>query len=178
MSSVKSKVKILTLSLGLLSLSACSHFGKEDCGSKDWYEVGRQDGSLGKLEDEYSQHKKTCELKDPIFSHSLYKNGRNAGLVSYCSNSNAFLLGKNLKPIPKVCPSVSRQSFMKHYKLGKRVHGLEKEKRNLNKKILTLSEKVGRTPSSAKASSRIRKLKTKRNAINKKIEKYSEVLIN
>ena len=172
------KKNILLVSLGLLMLNGCSHLGKEDCASKDWYEVGRQDGSLGKFENEYAGHKKSCDLKDPAFSQSLYKNGRNAGLVSYCSNSNAFLLGKDLKAIPKVCPSVSRQSFLKHYNLGKRVHGLEKQKRKLDKKIIKLSEGSQRDPSSSKSRSQLRKLQSKRNDISKKIEKFSEDSFN
>ncbi|MBT4760728.1 MAG: DUF2799 domain-containing protein [Bdellovibrionaceae bacterium] len=123
----------------LISLiSACStgFSNKENCDHRDWFEVGRQDGSKGAQSDQFRNHVKSCKMikKETV---SLYKTGRNAGLAIYCQPQNAYELGKLNQAYHHVCPKALEEDFLASYKKGKTTYQKERSfKNNTTNKVV------------------------------------------
>ena len=53
-------------------------------------------------------------------------NGRNAGLVDFCSPASGFDMGRNGEIYYYVCPVDVESQFLARYRIGRRVYQLEK----------------------------------------------------
>ncbi len=127
-----------------LSLAACASrpADKASCDQRDWFELGRHDGAQGATEDILNRHSKDCRKQFRSDWETMYANGRNAGLVEYCSPDNGFQLGKMGIAYMYVCPSTMESKFLSSYRKGQRARELEIENKKLDSKIDTISEKL------------------------------------
>ena len=76
-----------------------------------------------------------CEHSSHPFDSELYANGRNAGLVEYCTATVGFEAGRNGTTYEKVCPDHLEKAFLENYELGARVRNLESENADLQSRI-------------------------------------------
>src|SRR6185503_17308749 len=99
---------LLLSTLALMFISGCAATKvaeKAPCDQTDWYEIGRRDGSQGSPTEKLTSHEKTCRRDFRSEWEKLYTNGRNAGLVEYCDQKNAYELGRMGVKYYYVCPS-------------------------------------------------------------------------
>jgi hypothetical protein len=115
---------------------------KFSCERSDWYEIGRRDGSSGLPAKKLNDYRQECGNKLRADDETLYTNGRNAGLVEYCTPQNAFELGRMKLTYYYVCPSTVEPSFLSAYKKGGKARNLEMENQKLAAKIEDLSQKM------------------------------------
>lgn len=134
----------LLIVFAFLTLGACASrpADRASCDQRDWFELGRHDGAQGATEDQLKSHSKDCRRQFRSDWETMYSNGRNAGLVEYCTAENAFELGKMGLAYMYVCPSTMEPRFVSGYRKGQRARELELENKKLETKIDTISEKL------------------------------------
>ena len=134
----------MTLMFAVAVFSGCaSKPTVAGCEQRDWFELGRrQDGAQGATEDQLSKHARSCGKEFRPDWETMYTNGRNAGLVEYCTPENAFELGKMGLAYMFVCPSTVEPQFLSGYRKGQRARELEIENKKLEGKIDTISERL------------------------------------
>lgn len=127
------------------ALSACSSANsqKNTCTERDWFELGRHDGAQGSTDDKLQKYTNDCrKAAINADAETMYVNGRNAGLVEYCTPENAFELGRMGIAYMYVCPSTVEPKFLVGYRKGQRARELEIENKKIDGRIDSLSEKV------------------------------------
>ena len=129
--------------VALMALVACSSQElKPSCETNDWYELGRRDGSNGKPEEDFANHTGLCLGNVEERFKSQYISGRNAGLVSYCTSSNGWYVGRNGQGYFNVCPKDQEANFLKNYNVGLRVYSLEKQNVRISREIDVISNRL------------------------------------
>src|SRR5689334_12498816 len=116
-------IRVFLLSTLLLTGCATSHISTP-CQEPDWYEIGRRDGASGEQLD-YSKPKRKCSETDYSSIKDVYRAGRAAGLAQYCSEENAFVIGRAGLSYSYVCPSTLEETFLGAFKKGYQIFHLE-----------------------------------------------------
>lgn len=122
----------------LAFLSACNPIQTKPeftCVGFDWFEAGRVDGASGIPLSRISEHQARCDRTSTPMDVELYVNGRNAGLIDYCTPISGLEMGKTNQPYEGVCPEHLERSFLASYELGKKIRRLEAEKADLKARI-------------------------------------------
>ncbi len=96
------------------------------CQGLDWFEIGRRDGAIGKTVNALNEHIQECTNGEAP-NADLYLNGRNAGLVDFCTNQTGFEIGRAGTPYMLVCPDHLEKSFLPGYEQGQRVYRQEEQ---------------------------------------------------
>lgn len=131
---------LMTASITLTALVqiACSSssttMNKTNCASMDWFEYGRRDGSRGAPKEQIDQYRGLCGHEFSSNSEVLYINGRNSGLVEYCTPQNGFEIGRMGGTYLYVCPSLVEPAFISEMRRGQRHRdGSERARANSDK---------------------------------------------
>lgn len=134
---------ILVTCLALLALSGCiSALEKPSCAQMDWYEIGRSDGAQGMGLEALAKHKETCGESFSANGETIYINGRNSGLVEYCSEENGFDMGRMGVLYTYVCPSTMEPQFLAQYEKGQNARMLEMENAKLDARIAMIFQRL------------------------------------
>lgn len=126
----------------LAGLSACTTLSRDACSSGDWHKIGVQDGRDGRTVDRFNDHAKACELDRSEASRTTYLEGRRQGLAAYCTIVRGYREGALGQTYYGACPSDSASNFMKGYRLGQRIHQLEKSSSDMTDAYLAVSQKL------------------------------------
>lgn len=141
------------------------------CAGIDWWELGRSDGVLGYPATRIQKHELRCGTGIRTTELESYMNGRDAGLIDYCSAPTGFAAGKNGAPYLHVCPEHLEKEFFANYESGKRVRQLERETADLETRIDSLVRQVLATQSASHPlAPQIEKLKERRSEIDREID--------
>jgi hypothetical protein len=124
----------------IILISGCQtvrKLGQIDCTRLDWYELGRTDGSTG-LPPSRDKHEVQClqALDDGLAQQ--YENGFQAGLTEYCSVTRGFEDGKSGRSNPAVCPWPLQERYISGYRIGSKIHDLQKENLEVDRKMSEL----------------------------------------
>lgn len=175
------QLKSVILIAFALGLSACASTStqKQTCQQRDWFELGRHDGAQGSTEAKFDKHTEECRKQvNTSEVETMYTNGRNAGLVEYCTPENAFELGRMGLVYMYVCPSTVEPRFLSAYRKGQRARDLEIENKKLEGKIETVAEKLNQSANDferLRLTSEIAQLQAQRDKNQKEIERvYSK----
>jgi hypothetical protein len=141
---VRSRVMLSVCVLtGVTFLSSCTHHQKNQtlvftCANIDWWEIGRADGASGLPATKVQEHQSRCDSTPTPVDAQLYANGRDAGLIEYCSATRGLEMGRNGSTYEGVCPEHLEQKFVMNYERGRRIISLERENLELDQKIQEL----------------------------------------
>lgn len=132
--------------LGILSLTgACNSTPLAErfsCANSDWYEIGRRDGASGASPDRIEIYKGKCGQRLENESEDMYINGRNAGLVEYCTGKNGFELGRMNVAYNHVCPHSMEKDFLVAFERGVRARNIEMENKKIETRIEALAAQL------------------------------------
>lgn len=128
--------------LGLISCSTAAEREEGACGQIDWYQRGRTDGALGLGLETVNQYRKTCPDDFSSDDEVVYGNGRNAGLVEYCSSESGFEMGRMGVSYNHVCPSTTEPSFLAQFEKGQRARKLEMENDNFDSRMDLITQRL------------------------------------
>lgn len=151
-----------------------------DCRNSDWYEIGREDGSLGRTVEVFQQHRKECvgQDQDTASVEPLYLNGREKGLIEFCTPNNGFNLGKSGDLYYYVCPYHLETQFLDEFRRGQKVLALQRENLRLDQRMSALLNAI-RTPASSdqaeSASKELHNLKQLRTRNDQELSKLNPV---
>ncbi len=130
------RLAMIALGAYLVTTSGCATIDKnKPCQNLDWYEIGRQDGVGGESPQALERHRGACAGAGEPPDEELYLNGHNAGLVDFCTPQRGFEAGKAGQLYELVCPGHLEAAFLPSYEVGRRIHLIEKENADIEKRI-------------------------------------------
>lgn len=129
-----------------LALSGCATYSTDECSSGDWNKIGVQDGTDGRTQDRFKQHRKACKLDRSEASRALYETGRQEGLAIYCTTVRGYREGALGQKYYGVCPPAAAKLFFTGYQLGSRIHQLERQISKVNDAYYVANKKLQGKP--------------------------------
>lgn len=165
-------VRTLALFAFLSALSGCTTQivrVEPTCVGIDWWEVGRTDGVAGLPATKVNEYRSKCDVTANPVNIDLYNNGREAGLVDYCTHAQGFAAGRTAQSYEKVCPENLEKSFLDGFKTGSRVRTLESENDELRSRIENLTRLLSGGISGSAVKAQIDQLKDRRAKIETEI---------
>lgn len=139
------------------------------CANIDWYEIGRIDGRSGQTLDRLNELQAKCDSTPNPVQVDLYTNGRDAGLVDFCSPTGGLEAGKSDKTYRDVCPENFAPAFLSNFELGKKIRELELENIDLEARIDDLTRLISPKQTGGSVRAQIETLKSRRAANNSAI---------
>jgi hypothetical protein len=106
------------------------------------------DGRAGLTMERLAEHRTRCAPSGKAIDEQIYTNGRDAGLIVYCSPAGGLDAGRKGAAYHDVCPENFAATFLAAYQLGLRARELENDNRDLDARIETLRSLIGPSSSS------------------------------
>lgn len=130
-----------------LLLAGCSSLpmnqgARSFCQNVDWYAIGRIDGANGKDANALDAHRQECGKTPFPPNAEMYENGREAGLVDFCTPRSGFEFGKDGNPYKGVCPLPFEAEFLSAYHAGLKEFQLQNENTKLETRMDSLYDKI------------------------------------
>src|SRR5262249_3542610 len=116
--------------------------GRISCSNSDWFEIGRRDGAAGAPLERQQGYSESCGQNFDDVNENAYRNGRERGLVEYCTETNAFELGRMRVNYYNVCPSALEEKFQAAYSKGEYARTIEMENQRISKRIDQLNQQL------------------------------------
>ncbi len=105
-----------------LGFSGCATMTQGECLSGNWLRVGYQDGAAGHPPSRLGNHEAACAAHGVGVDPQAYFDGRERGLVEYCTPWGGFNAGRNGRTYHGVCAYESEGAFLTGYTDGRHVH--------------------------------------------------------
>ena len=129
----------------LLGLASCATLSEDACREGDWSQIGFRDGTNGRSADFIVQHAKACSRYEIAVNQSKWEAGRQQGLKTYCTRSNAYREGRHGRRLRSVCPAdlqgsleVANERGLIWHDIGRDIASAEREIRSINRQLSTL----------------------------------------
>ncbi len=132
------------------------------CKNADWYELGRRDGSMGRAADSLESYQNECAETMTESFQAMYLNGRDRGLIEFCTPQNGYSLGQSGELYYYVCPFHLEGDFLTAFKKGRRVLALQRENLNLERKMESILTQVQSVESPSRTERELKNLKSLR----------------
>ena len=126
---------LLTVLSVLLIQSGCATLSRDECIRADWNRIGRQDGADGYPFERIEEHRKACGEFGIGPNPAAYRQGRDQGLIFYCTPSNGYEQGKSGASYRYVCPHELEANFMRGFRVGTQVYDLSQQISQVDGKI-------------------------------------------
>lgn len=108
-----------------VALSGCATLSEAECVAGDWYGIGRSDGAQGRSYNRLGEHIEACQSHGITPDHALYEEGRQQGLLSFCTPQSGFRRGRLGGGYAGVCPAHLEADFLAGYSDGQMVHAAQ-----------------------------------------------------
>ena len=111
----------LTLALSLLSGCATTpSLSPEQCQAGNWQQIGYADGMVGRSGAYFAKHLETCTpIPGSAPNRMLWEQGRQEGLKEFCTELNAYKLGREGYSWQPVCPLDGIEKLEDAYNQGR-----------------------------------------------------------
>jgi len=106
------------MALTLALLQGCASMSKKECLYADWYQIGLEDGSVGRNAVMLAQHRKACAKAGVTPDLAAYERGHVEGLQRYCNYNNGLNVGSRGSAMPDYCPPNRVEDFTFGYRHG------------------------------------------------------------
>lgn len=107
------------------ALNGCATLSEAECVTGDWYGIGRGDGAQGRSHERLGEHIEACQSHGITPDHTLYEQGRQEGLLSFCTPQSGFRRGRLGGSYGGVCPAHLEGDFLAGYSDGRMVHAAQ-----------------------------------------------------
>lgn len=137
-------MKLFFLTSLMLVASGCALFKSKEapvavaCETHDWYQVGYDLGLQGTSFESMQHIPQTCNEMD----QEALMTGYYAGVIKFCSPSQALFLGKRGGKNPEICPKSLESSFRTAYEKGVAVYQLSQDNEKLSVQMEAASQKL------------------------------------
>ena len=111
----------LTLALSLLSGCATTpSLSPEQCQAGNWQQIGYADGMVGRSGAYFAKHLENCTpIPGSAPNRMLWEQGRQEGLKEFCTELNAYKLGREGYSWQPVCPLDGIEKLEEAYNQGR-----------------------------------------------------------
>jgi hypothetical protein len=107
------------------ALNGCATLSEEQCAIGDWYGIGQSDGAEGRSHARLEEHVEACQRHGVTPDHILYEQGRQQGLLSYCTPQSGFRAGRHGAGYDGVCPAHLEGGFLTAYADGQLIRAAQ-----------------------------------------------------
>jgi len=128
----------LMMAVALLLLSGCATMNRDECLNADWYLIGYEDGSVGKLTEQIGEHRSACAEYAVVPQMEDYLAGHQRGIRSYCTLENGFRQGRSGRALNSVCQGELRSAFVAGHRQGYEIYRQAEVVKKWQKKLSTL----------------------------------------
>ena len=111
----------------LLQLAGCSTLTTEECINGNWQAIGFADGAAGREATYLKNHNKACSKVGVVANYSLWEQGRQQGLKQYCTETNAYQIGRRGTQMTPVCPAEITPKLERINADGRKFYSLNKQ---------------------------------------------------
>jgi len=118
-------MKKTVLLLAILFVSGCGGNKEEQeqrkaaaCRATDWWALGFEDGVKGLRADQFGNYRRECAPYGVMANITLYREGRDEGLLEYCRPQNGYREGVEGRKYSNVCPPGLEGTFLDAYEDG------------------------------------------------------------
>ena len=118
------RYKALALAICLMMMAGCATLNESECRNADWFMIGIEDGTAGKLPSHVGQHRKACAKHDITPDLFAYRSGHAEGVKQYCTEARGFETGRNGHTYNGVCPPELEDGFLAGYGIGRKFYDL------------------------------------------------------
>ncbi len=130
---------LLAASLGL---SACASLSEGECRVGDWYGVGVEDGERGYPLSRLASHREACGEYGIGVQADAWREGRERGLLRYCTPENGARVGRAGESYQQVCPVELEAAFLREFEWGHRLWDLEQQISQMESRISSLDAEL------------------------------------
>lgn len=107
------------------ALNGCATLSEEQCLVGDWYGIGVSDGQNGYSYARLQDHAEACASHGVTPDPGPYEQGRQQGLLSFCTPQIGFREGRQGDNYNGVCPAHLERDFLGGYSDGRIVHAAQ-----------------------------------------------------
>ena len=120
---IKSTSTLSLMAAGLLALSGCAttqSLTPQQCQTSNWHELGYADGIQGRSGAYFGYYTNSCaNVAGAAPNRILWEQGRQEGLKRYCTELNAYKLGREGYDWQPVCPLEGIEKLEEAYSQGR-----------------------------------------------------------
>ena len=131
--------------ISLLLFAACASLSEDECRAGNWREIGREDGMRGRTADFIQTHAKACADYGIRPDRQAWEDGRQDGLLAYCTPHNAYREGTKGHRLSPVCPAenlprllAANDRGLDLYDIEREIDDVEREMRDIRAALATL----------------------------------------
>jgi len=155
----------------IFTLTSCSSVSKKDC-AKDMREFGYEHGRKG-MSSLIDEVRSTCGRDNPAIDFSAYESGLEAGWSEFCTPFNGYRMGAKGDLYKSFCPPERENLFHERFLIGKKVYEKKDQARELQEKIMDLSED-GKELTSPASREELSSYKNELHELNKEIQRLEQ----
>lgn len=134
--------RLAVIATTALFLSGCASMSKEECLTANWLDQGFRDGRTGQPLSRLEDHRTACAKVAVIPNNNLYIEGRERGVLLYCTPDNGLQEGLQGRPYRNACPTELEPAFLSAYNNGKQVYEAEQQVERLNNQSRQLEQSL------------------------------------
>lgn len=130
-------VKFFTIS-PVIFLMACASLNEEACRSGDWASIGYNDGVRGRAESYIIEHREACGEFGITPNMSVWSQNRIEGLKLYCTQDNAYSVGRRGRELNNVCPvdqsgNLRLANFfgLRYYEIDREINAISNDRKKI-----------------------------------------------
>lgn len=116
----------------------------EMCPKVDWQRIGFIDGQHGRPDYFVNEHKTACDAGNIQVLEAEYEEGRQKGLLEYCTLDGAFRAGARGEAYRGVCPKEFEAQFLEQNRAGLEVASLKRERKAVRDELERRQEKIAK----------------------------------
>ncbi len=134
--------RVIGLAALTMFLSSCASMSEQECLTANWLDQGFRDGRSGQPLTRFEDHRQACAKVGVRPDQRLYLQGREQGIVHYCTSENAFEEGRLGRQYRNACPAHLEHRFLLAYEQGKQIYDAEQRIEKLNRESNQLEQRL------------------------------------
>lgn len=124
---MKIRYLLLLTAAVLTGLTGCATLSKQECLIGNWQAIGFADGAAGRTPDYLNNHNKACAKVGVATDYRAWEQGRKEGLKQYCTETNAYQIGRRGAQMSPVCPANVAANLERINADGRQYYSLNKQ---------------------------------------------------
>lgn len=128
----------IAIVLILASLAGCASLSERECRAGDWRGIGLRDGQQGYPVSRLDVHREACAPFGVAPDAAAYAQGRDEGIVRYCTAASGFAAGRVGEGYERTCSGDAEDAFLDAYRRGLEIYRVEQDLEQLEQHILRI----------------------------------------
>jgi len=108
----------------------------------DWYGIGFSDGTSGRALTRIEDHQEACADYGVAPQLDQYRQGRDDGLLQYCTASSGYRVGNRGSGYGGVCNGYGERDFLRGYQAGKTVYQQRQRVKRVESSLRRLDQEL------------------------------------